>query len=212
LLRLDGVTDDSIEVIRERLEELLNSSEFQARLASEGVVEEAEVAEATEAEAEPETLDVAEAVEQVEEPVETPAEEEMEELEAMPELVEAEAAIEEVVEEEPAEEMPEEEQELVLPIDDLSVSLVDVLVEPEKEVEEEKGKDKKVVVVARPAPSLDQGRTEKAAERPQRGKQLVFDEDSGRVVVKRKRKSSRHRPEWEGLEVDDVDELLEDEF
>src|SRR5690606_17363502 len=163
LLRLDGVTDDSIETIRERMDELVNSSEFQALLASEEVAEEAAGAEAVaEAEeAEPEAVDVVEAAEAVEEAEEIPAEAE----------VEPEAVVEAAEEEEPAaEEMVEEpaaetaEEDLVLPIDDLSVSLVDVLAEPEKEVEEEKGKDKKIVIVARPAPSLDQGRTEKAAE------------------------------------------------
>src|SRR5690606_35312565 len=69
LLRLDGVTDDSIETIRERMDELVNSSEFQAWLASEEVAEEAAGAEAVaEAEeAEPETADVVEAAEAVEE-------------------------------------------------------------------------------------------------------------------------------------------------
>lgn len=220
LLRLDGVTDDSIEVIRQRLEELVNSSEFKAMLAAEEAPEEAAAPTATtedteavaEVEAEPEAMDVMDVAEAVEEPVEVPAEEKMVEPEAMPEELEAEAPVAEEAPEEPAVETSEEEREFVLPIDDLSISLVDVLAEPKKEVKQEKGKQKKIVVVARPAPSLDEERPEKAAERPQRGKQLVFDEESGRVVVKRKRKSSRTRPEWESLEVDDVDELLEDEF
>jgi hypothetical protein len=49
-----------------------------------------------------------------------------------------------------------------------------------------------------------------------RGKRLEFDEQRGKVVVKRKRKSSRRRPEWEDIEdLDDidinVDDFLDDE-
>ncbi len=98
-------------------------------------------------------------------------------------------------------------------IDDLSVSLVkEVLVEPEKKQPAEK----KVVIVARPAPDvLDE--TEEAAKArqrsKQRGKELVFDENAGRVVVKRKRKGSRRRGKWDEIEEsDDIDTLTDDGF
>jgi len=135
-------------------------------------------------------------------------EEEKEELEAIvaEESEVEDEAIAELVEE------PEEEQEPDIPaIDDLATPLVAVK-RPAK-------KEKKKVVVVKTPTSLEA--QEEEARSHQRGKQLEFNEQLGKVVVKRKRKSSRRRPEWEDiddideLEVDidtDVDEILEDEI
>ncbi|MEW5988054.1 MAG: DNA-directed RNA polymerase subunit alpha C-terminal domain-containing protein, partial [Chloroflexota bacterium] len=80
------------------------------------------------------------------------------------------------------------------PVEDLSKPLVVVpTVEPPKP-----SKPKPVVVVARPAPSVDEEAKAKAEkDKKQKGKQLVYDESKERVVVKRARKGSRRRPDWE---------------
>jgi N utilization substance protein A len=198
LLRLEGIGPEELEVIHERVAELQAEAPV---LAPEVVVEEAAeeeiavedeaVAEEVEAEAEAEIEEVVEAeVEAVEEPV-----------------------VEEVAEEEPVEEEPfeeEEEEEAIPAIDDLSTSLVDL---PEEE-EEEKKKGK-VVIVSTQATSYaseDEEEDEDEDTEHAKGKQLVYDEEAGRVVTKRKRKRGRRRPEWEDFEDMDVDELLEDEF
>jgi hypothetical protein len=113
---------------------------------------------------------------------------------AEPEAVEEEQiveAIEEVVEEEIVEE------ETVPDIDDLSKSIFERKTEPVK-----KKKKPAVVVVSptdRPEDKLESD--EKSDSR--RGRSLVYDEKSGEVVVKHKRKSGRSRPDWEDFELDD---------
>ena len=81
---------------------------------------------------------------------------------------------------------------------------------PAPKAEKPKKKPKKkpkapAVALARPAPSLKE-KEDDSSRKKQKGKQLVFDEDAGRVVVKRKRKrqSGGGRSNW--------DELLGDEF
>ncbi len=85
---------------------------------------------------------------------------------------------------------PEEE----VSIDDLGSSLVDL---PEKVVKKEAPPKKKVVVVAAPTVLEEDDDDAAARGRSRKGKELVYDEDAGRVVVKRKRKGSRRRPDWE---------------
>jgi N utilization substance protein A len=101
--------------------------------------------------------------------------------------------------EEETEEVQEPAEPEIPAIDDLGVSLVQV--KKPKET-----KKKKVVVVQ------TSGETASAEEEKRRdkSKQLVFDEQSGQVVVKHKRKGSRRRSDWE--EFDDVDDFLEDEL
>ncbi len=151
----------------------------------------------------------AEEAEAVEEEVTTEAEEavaeaEVEEAEvAEAEVEEAEAELEEeaVAEVEEAEAVEEEDVEEAIPvIDDLSQPLVEPA--PAKE-EKKKEKEKPAVVIARPAstPALE---AEEERRRGRKGKQLVLDEESGEVVVKRKRKGSRRRPEWEDYDIDDL--------
>lgn len=200
LMQIAGVSDEAIEKIQAAMSELL--AEQAERAAREA---EARAADVEELETEPaEAVEVAES--EVAEPVEEAAVEEI-----LDEEVSFEAAVEAMdAETFAAEEGEEEPEEPIAPaIDDLSVSLVEELLE---EPVVEKPQDKKVVVLARPAPApLDE--PDEATARRQRGKQLVFDEDAGRVVVKRKRKGSRRRPEWEDIdEIDDMDALLEEDF
>ena len=136
-------------------------------------------------EPEAETAVVDEAAEVV---VETAVEDILEE-----EDVEPEAA--EVVQPEP------EEEELVplSPIEDLSRSLVEV-----EEPKPVKPKKKKQVVVVRPTETASTDDDDsKSGRGRQKGRQLVFDEDMGEVVTKRKRKGSRRRSNWDEFELDD---------
>ena len=86
-----------------------------------------------------------------------------------------------------------EEEESVTDIDDLSRSLVEVIQEPVKE--KKKGK----IVVVSP---ISDAEDEKSAAK--RGRSYVFDEDAGEVVVKRKRKGSRQRSDWEEFDENDL--------
>jgi len=104
--------------------------------------------------------------------------------------IEAEVAIEED---------PEIARELA--IDDLATPLVKVKVKKPQ-------KKKKVIVVKTAAEQL----TEEESKASTKGKQLVFDEESGQVVVKRKRKGTRDREDWEDLDEMDIDELMDGEF
>ncbi len=111
---------------------------------------------------------------------------------------EEEAQIEPVV----AEVEPEAEPESVDAIDDLSQSLVAKPVKDQKEPQ--KGK---VVIVdpTRTAPVYEDPDSKKGGKK--RGRQLVLDEDSGEVVVKRKRKGSRKTQEWDDFDLDEFDEF-----
>ncbi len=126
--------------------------------------------------------ELVEAKMEAEEPkAEAVAVEETAEVEAVEVEIEAEAAAEEV--------------EPVDIIDDLSKPLVSK--KPEKETKKKKAK---VVVVEEPAPEPVAPETPK---RKHKGRQLVFDEDAGEVVVKRKRKGSRSRSDWEEFDPDE---------
>jgi N utilization substance protein A len=123
----------------------------------------------------------------VEEPVAAePAAEEAEEL----------ARTEEV---EPAAEVTEPE-EVVPDIEDLNRPLVEVA-RPQKT-------EKKKVVVVQPTRTPAPAAADDAGDaRGQKGKQLVFDEKRGQVVVKRKRKGSRRRPGWEEFGSEEEEEV-----
>ena len=120
----------------------------------------------------------------------------------------AETAVEDILEEEDVEPeaaevvQPEpEEEELVplSPIEDLSRSLVEV-----EEPKPVKTKKKKQVVVVRPTETASTDDDDsKSGRGRQKGRQLVFDEDMGEVVTKRKRKGSRRRSNWDEFELDD---------
>jgi len=150
---------------------------------------EAEVAEADVVEA---GIEV-EAEEPVEEPV-TDAEVEAPALEPEAEPAAAEA-------EEPE---AEDEEEAIPAIDDLSRPLVEIKEEPQPEKEPAK---KPAVVIARPSRE-EERLLEQEKQSRRKGKSLVFDEDMGEVVIKRKRKRGRGRPEWEDFEGDfDLEDL-----
>jgi transcription termination/antitermination protein NusA len=149
--------------------------------------------------AEPEVeAEVEEAVEvDVEETAELEAEVEAEAVDEVAEIEE----IEEAVEEEVAEEEEEEEVPLEEMLDDLSRSIVADVIEEKKEKKEEKAKPG-VVVVKTPAGRDDDDDDDDSRKR-RKGRSLVYDEDMGEVVIKRKRKGSRRRPDWEEFDIDD---------
>jgi transcription termination/antitermination protein NusA len=61
-----------------------------------------------------------------------------------------------------------------------------------------------IVVVARPAATEEEDEDDEK-RKGNKGKQLVFDENRGKVVVKRKRKAGRRRPDWEEFLGEDLD-------
>lgn len=204
LLRIEGISEESLDIIRGRIagaETLWLEAEVEEDEAPEELETEAVEEEAVEAEAD--AVVAEEAVEALE------VEEETEEEELVPVMEAAvqspEAELEAELEVEAVEDVAEEEEEIPA-IDDLSTPLV----EPTKPVQEKKKKGK-VVIVSRPDSERDDDEDEESAEQ-RKGRQLVFDEDAGRVVTKRKRKGGRRRPEWEDFEDMDIDDLLEDEF
>ena len=154
----------------------------------EPIVEEVEVEE-------PEAIAAAEGDAATEGDVATEDESAEEIDEEVAEPVEVEEILDEVVEEPAEEEVPE-----VPAIDDLATPLVQVKPEaaPEK---------KKVIVVKTEAETVEEEERAKF-----RGKELVFDEQLGRVVTKRKRKSGRSRPQWEDYEGMETDDVFEDEI
>jgi N utilization substance protein A len=199
LLRIEGFNDRSLEAVHNRVAELKEAL--------------AAAAAAPAAEAEPVTAEKVEAgLEEAEAGMEL-------EPEALPEVAFAEA--EEVLEmatvaeaeelavaemEEPVAEMAGEvEEEFVPDIDDLSASLIDIVRKEEPKREEKKGK---VVIVSRTGAEGDE-EGEEGARRS--GRQLVYDEEAGRVVAKRKRKKSRRRPEWEDFGDLKVNDVLDDD-
>ncbi|MCB9007901.1 MAG: transcription termination/antitermination protein NusA [Ardenticatenaceae bacterium] len=185
-LNIKGLGDKALEIVQEHL---ANFDGWEEVPEPEDEVE----AEEAVAEAEAEEEAVAEAVEAAEELVETEAEAEEEAEEAAEPVAEETAVAEEA-------EAEEEAEDTAPLIDDLSQSLVDV-VAPKKETKKKQA-EKPAVVIARPTstPAIE---PEEERRRGRRGKQLVLDEESGEVVVKRKRKGSRHRPEWEDYDIDD---------
>jgi N utilization substance protein A len=120
---------------------------------------------------------------------------EIEEEVEVPAAVEKEQFLE-AIEELDEEEIVEEEEEEIPDIDDLSKSIFDTTPEPAK-----KKKKPSIVVVSSSDRPEDEEADDKADSR--RGRQLVFDEEAGEVVIKRKRKRGSGRPEWEDFEADD---------
>jgi N utilization substance protein A len=90
-------------------------------------------------------------------------------------------------------------------LDDLSKSLLTVEPAPVPATPKT-GKPTPTVTIARPSPADD--RVDESADRKKRkkGQQLVYDENAGRTVVKRKRKSNRNR-DWGDFNLDDFDEF-----
>jgi N utilization substance protein A len=100
-----------------------------------------------------------------------------------------EEAEETIVEEDVVIEEPEEEVDPIDAIDDLSKPLIDTSPKPTQSK-----KDKPAVILAR-KPRQEIGvETEESATR--KGKQLIFDENLGEVITKRKRKRGRQQGDW----------------
>lgn len=87
-------------------------------------------------------------------------------------------------------------------LDDLSKSLLDT----ETVVPAPTSKPvKPLVTIVRPTPTDDRD-DDSGRKKPKKGKELVYDENAGRTVVKRKRKSNRNRT-WEDFNLEDFDEF-----
>ena len=109
----------------------------------------------------------------------------------------------ETVEKPVAQDVEEEEPVAAPDIDDLGVSLIDAT-----KVEEEPKKKKIVLVSPEKVRELEPSETDKTGTKR---RELVFDEQRGKVVAKRKHKSARRRPAWEEFVDTDDDDFLEEE-
>ncbi len=192
-LNIKGLGEKALEVVQEHL---TNFNGWDDEAAKQPEAEPA----AEEAEATPEEAKLEAEVEETEAAVEEAVLEPV--IEAEPEVVAeveelADAPATAVAEEEAEAEPTEEVLEPVL--DDLSQSLIDTPVV--KAPPKKKPEPKPAVVIARP--TAPEAESEEERRRGRKGKQLVLDEETGEVVVKRKRKGSRHRPEWEEYDLDD---------
>ncbi|MDX1416503.1 MAG: hypothetical protein R3293_20045, partial [Candidatus Promineifilaceae bacterium] len=189
-LEYRGFGDKMLETLKEYVAvyQLPEGSELE--LVAEDVedVELVQVEIDAEAVAETPVVEVEETIEEV--IIEEPAVVVEEEIEELVEEVEEETTLadEEVVE--------EEEPEPLSAIDDLSKSIFEI--EPET-----KKKKKPSVVIASPS-SKDEDEFELDERGRRRGRRLIYDEDLGEVVIKRKRKGSRGRPEWEDFDPEDL--------
>lgn len=181
LLAIDGFGDKALEQVKQRVAALTESlterePAGEAMAAAAAEVEERAAMEATEAEALME------------------AEEPELDMATLPES--AYEMIEEGLE---ATQPQPGALEPALPIDDLSRPLVEI-----KRPGEVRPKPV-IPIIARPAtPVEDEEDADKRGKATHKGKQLVFDENAGRVVAKRKHKKSRRRPGWESSEDEDV--------
>lgn len=178
LLAIDGFGDKALEQVKQRvaaLTEALADQQPAEEIEEEAAVEVVEGAAMAEAEAAA-----------VEEPVLDMA--------ALPE------SVYEIIDEELEEAVPQAGvPEPALPIDDLSRPLVEI-----KRPEEARPKPV-VPIIARPAaPAEDEDDGDKRGKPTRKGKQLVFDENAGRVVAKRKHKKNRRRPSWESSDEEDI--------
>lgn len=186
ILNLRGLGDTALDTIKETLAAF--EVTYAEQLAEEALAQEAEEAELAE---ESDIVTEAEAVEEIEEAEIEVVEPEMEEEDEIVEAEEIEEAVEEA-------DLP------VDIIDDLSQSLVQIEPKPT-----EKKKKKGVVIARQTAAERRAAEAQKAAEeeaektRKSRSRELVFDEDMGEVVAKRKRKGSRRQQEWDDFDVDD---------
>lgn len=204
ILGFRGLGEAALETLKERTAAYLR----------ELAPEEAPTAVAVEVEAEelPEPEEIAEPVEMVADELEEVVAEEVVAETAVVETAVAEppapeTIVEPVVETAPepeAEAEPEQEPVMEDLVDDLSRSLVEVEKAP-KPAPQKKEKPGIVVVRQEEAPAEDD--EEERKRRARKGRALVYNEDIGEVVTKRKRKGSRHRPEWEDFDSEEFDDL-----
>ncbi len=177
-LKFAGFAESELETLKEYV--ATYQEEAMAIQSAAKEAEEAEAAVVAEAEAE-----AAES---------TPTEEEAATVEAVEETAAVEeevveAAVEVAEEVEPEAEGEEEEEVSVL--DDLSQPLVQA-----QEAEPETDNKPALKIARKPTQTYEDPEKSKA----RRGKEMVFDEKIGEVVVKRKRKGSRRRQEWDDFD------------
>jgi N utilization substance protein A len=192
LLEISGFGAKALDEVKEAisnydLEALIAEA---AEEAAEAETPEAEEDAAAEAEAEAEIEEVAESVA------------EAEDVEAEEEVVETEEVEAEDQVEETAAEAEEDEEPAVPDIDDLGKSLV--------QIEKAEPAKKKVVLVQPTTAAAEEEIDDEKGKH--KSKELVFDEQRGKVVAKRKRKGARSRPNWEEYEEMDVDEIFEEDI
>lgn len=218
ILNFNGIGDKGLEIIQEHLETYRTTHEIEETpVVQEVAPQPVEEAEETEEDILAGIVDVAAGI--LDDDEKEPAEEA--EVEAVAEADIVEDVVEEVIEEtavvediaEPIEEVVDEavaedvvdepvedvEPEPLSAMDDLSKSLVDV--EPKKP--KRTAPQKKKVVVVKPTTTSSEDDDSADARGRNRGRQLVYDEKMGEVVVKRKRKGSRRREDWDDFEFDD---------
>ncbi|MCP5096160.1 MAG: hypothetical protein GY943_11450 [Chloroflexi bacterium] len=172
----EPVAEDAVDEAGE-VDEAAIEAETEAVVAEEDAVETA----VSEPEVKPVTAEV------VKEPVA-----EVEKVEAEPEAVE---------EEQEAEAEAEAEKEFISPLDDLSQSLIAVPSKPK----DKKTKKKPEVVIVKPSAKKPTEAETDDKSKGKKGRQLVFNEEAGEVVVKRKRKGSRSRSDWQDYDIDELD-------
>jgi len=178
LLNIEGFGEKALSDLRTAVEAFsLAATEMETEAVAEEVV----------AEAAPE----AETVEAVAEPEPTPD-------------AEVELAVEEAA---ATVGKAEEAEEVDVDFEAAIAELPEAKSEPAKVAEKPEKKPAKppVVVVARPAAEETEDDDDDERRKGNKGKQLVFDENRGKVVVKRKRKAGRRRPDWEEFLGDDLD-------
>jgi N utilization substance protein A len=198
ILNFRGLGDGALETIKENLatfeEKFAEQLEIEAAEAAAeeaAIVEEAEAAETTEGEATDAEIEAVDEAEELDE-----------EIEVVDEAEELEEEIEAV-----DEDVSELEDDAVDIIDDLSQSLVQEEAAPKKQ------KKKGVVIARQTAAERRAAEEQKAAEeeaerkRKSRSRELVYDEDIGEVVAKRKRKGSRRKQEWDDFDDFDLDDF-----
>ncbi|MCP4359675.1 MAG: transcription termination/antitermination protein NusA [Chloroflexi bacterium] len=191
-LSYKGLGDVALETVKKNLETYWETAEIDVVPEAELLELKTETGEAEEAQAEEPATDV-----------EVAADEEagvVEVVEPEAEITVPEAVEEEELETAAAEEEPIDESEPIDKIDDLSRSLLES--EKKEEPEEKPSPQKPAVKIARTprAELVEDDDAQKKSKRTHKGKQLVFDEDAGEVVVKRKRKGSRRRQDWEDVD------------
>ena len=199
-----GFGDTSLETLKEITAEYLAANPLE-EMAAEVEAEETDADEL-----------MAEAVAEVEEVVEADVDAELVEAEAeieadaVAEAPPAEEELETAVVEDADEEdeyEEDEDEEVAIDLDDLSQSLVDLTPEAPKKKRKKKKKQPKIVVVRTSDESDDDDDDDEDEKgRSRKGRRLVYDEDAGEVIVERKRKGSRRRPEWEDYDIDDLEE------
>ncbi len=174
-LNFKGLGDVALETTKEHLARYEKSKMAAPQPVVETAV--AEVAAVVEAETAVVAEEVAEA-EMVAEPVSEPVAEPIAETVEIAPEAEVETAV------------PVEEP--VPALDDLTHSLVQPTPEPQPKTK------KPVIQVARSAPPVEEAFDDKKkSKKTRKGKEIVFDEEAGEAYVKRKRKGSRRREEWE---------------